>query len=327
VVPGVLADASSGAALFDVSEAGSLAYVPGAVRWQMRSLVLVDRTGSAKTVSEASGPYVSPRMSPDGKRIALWVEEAQAEVFVQDLARDTMTRLTFGGDSHSPAWSPDGTRLAFESGRHAVHEIYERPADGTGSDRLVTRGEHHRYLSDWSKDGRYLAYTEFHPDTGADVWITDASGSPSPRPIARTAASEKEAAFSPDGRWIAYASDESGQFEVYLHSLVDPRSRVRVSSGGGEEPAWSADGRELFYRHERQLLATPVRSSSGLEVGKASVLFEGSYHDNIAPTRSYDVTPDGRFLMVTEPAGDDLPQELTLVLGWAEELKRRLGAP
>jgi len=321
----VLADACSGAALFDLSEAGSLAYVPGTVWRQARRLVLVDRKGGARPVSEASGPYASPRMSPDGKRIALWIEESQAEVWVQDPARDAMTRLTFGGDSHSPAWSPDGTRLALESGRNVMHEIYERSADDTGSDRL-TRGEYHRYLCDWSKDGRFLAYTEFHPETGADVWITEADGRSTPRPIARTASSEKEAAFSPDGRWIAYVSDEAGQFEVYVHPFAGRGSRVRVSSGGGEEPAWSADGRELFYRRGRQLLAAPVRSSSGLEVGKATVLFEGSYHDNIAPTRSYDVTPDGRFLMVTEPAGEELPQELTVVLGWADELKRLVGA-
>jgi Tol biopolymer transport system component/DNA-binding winged helix-turn-helix (wHTH) protein len=327
VVPGVLTDTSSGAALFDVSPAGALAYVPGTAYTQRRQLMWVDRTGHARAVSDRSGPYLSPRLSPDGRRIALWVEEGQAEVWIHEPSRGALTRTTLSGDNHSPMWSPDGTRLAFESGRRFVHQVFIRPADGAGEDRQVTEGEHHHYLSDWSRDGRWLAYTEFHPATGADVWVTSADGTPDARPFARAAASEKEAVFSPDGRWLAYVSDESGQFEVYVQPFPGPGSRRQVSTNGGAEPAWSTKGDELFYRNGRQMVAVTVTRSPDLEFGRPTVLFEGWYHDNIAPCRSYDVTADGRFLMVTEPVGNDLPKELHVVLGWADELGRRVPRP
>jgi tricorn protease-like protein len=326
VVPAVLTDASTGAALFDVSEAGTLAFVPGGEHRQVRRMVWVDRKGKAQPVGDVTGPLLSPRLSRDGRRIALWREETAADVWVQDLSRDAMARVTFGGDSHSPTWSPDGTRLAYESGRAVMHRIFVKAADGTGGERRVTSGEHHQYLSDWSKDGRWLAYTEFHPETGADVWIASADGSAEARALARTPFSEKEAVFSPDGRWLAFVSDESGEFDVYLQPFPAGGARRRVSTGGGEEPAWSHDGRELFFRRGRQLLAVRLQPSKDVELDKPVVLFEGAYHDNVAPCRSYDVAPDGRFLMVTEPLGDDLPQELHVVLGWAEELKS-IGSP
>jgi serine/threonine-protein kinase len=322
VVPGVLTDNSSGAALYDVSDTGALAYVPGAGHTQQRRMVWVDRAGRPTPVSDRSGPFLSPRLSPDGRRVALWVEEADVELWAHDLGRDSLTRLTLTRDNHSPAWSPDGSRLAFESGRRFVHQVFIRNADG-GQDRQVTEGEHHHYLSDWSRDGRWLAYTEFHPVTGADVWIVNADGPPSPRPFVVTPSSEKEAVFSPDGRFLAYVSDESGQFEVYVRPFPGPGTRVQVSTNGGTEPAWSPRGDELFYRSGRQMAAVPVTRPPAREFGRPTVLFEGWYHDNIAPCRSYDVTADGRFLMVTEPVGDDLPRELHVVLGWADELRRR----
>jgi hypothetical protein len=205
-------------------------------------------------VSDRSRPFISPRLAPDGRRIALWVE-------------------------------------------------------------------------DWSRDGRWLAYTEFHPVSNADVWITGADGRAGARPVVRTAASEKEPVFSPDGRWIAYVSDESGAFQVYAQPFPGPGNRIQVSTDGGTEPAWSRKGDELFYRNGRQMVAVSVSRSPDRPFGRPTVLFEGWYHDNIAPCRSYDVAEDGRFLMVTEPVGDDLPKELHVVLGWADDLKRRVPVP
>jgi Tol biopolymer transport system component len=247
------------------------------------------------------------------------------EVWLYDLARSTLSRLTLTGDNHSPAWSPDGTRVAFESGRGFIHQVFVRSVDGSGAERAVTAGENHHYLSDWSADGRWLAYTEFHPETGADVWIVNAEGPPAARPFVRSVASEKEAVFSPDGRWLAYASDESGSYEVYAQPFPGPGRRLQVSTRGGTEPAWSRRGHELFYRNGRQMIAVPVSPASDAPFGPSAALFEGWYHDNIAPCRSYDVAPDGRFLMISEPVGDDLPRELQVVLGWSDDLKRRVG--
>jgi Tol biopolymer transport system component len=323
VLDGAANDASTGAALFDVSPTGALAYVPGGTQFAARRLVRVDRSGAAETVLEASH-YLSPRVSPDGRRLALWIEDANAQVCVYDLARAAISRAAWSPDDHSPVWSPDGSRLAFESGRDAVHQIFIGRADGTGDNVQVTTGEHHHYLTDWSRDGRWLAFVEFHPETGADVWIAAVDGKGEARPIVRTPSSEKEAVFSPDSRWLAYVSDESGRYEVYLQPFPGPGSRTQVSSGGGEEPAWSRDGRELFYRDGTRMMAVPLGSGGELDPGKPALLFSGMFFDNITPNRSYDVAADGRFWMVTEPVGAELPQEIHIVLGFAEELRRRV---
>ena len=186
VVQDVATDASTGAALYDVSPTGSLAYATGGAYIPRRRLVWVDRRGAPRPIGRAAQPYVSPRVSPDGRRLALWMEESQAEVWLYEPARDALTRATFSGDDHSPVWSPDGTLLAYESGRDSVHHIFLRRADGRGEERQVTSGQYHQYLSDWSPDGRWLAYTEFHPETGADVWVVNLDGAPVPRPIARS---------------------------------------------------------------------------------------------------------------------------------------------
>ncbi|MGH9366884.1 MAG: protein kinase domain-containing protein [Thermoanaerobaculia bacterium] len=325
VLEGAANDAGSGAALFDVSPTGALAYVPGGTQFAARSLVRLDRSGKAETILEAS-QYLSPRVSPDGRRLALWIEDVKAQVCVYDLARAAVSRAAWSPDDHSPVWSPDGRSLAFESGREGAHQIYIGQADGTGENARVTAGEHHHYLTDWSRDGRWLAFVEFHPKTGADVWIAAADGRGEARPVVRTPSSEKEAAFSPDSRWLAYVSDESGLYEVYVQPFPGPGSRIQVSTGGGEEPAWSRDGRELFYRSGNRMMAVPVGSGQQLDPGKPEPLFTGMFFDNITPSRSYDVGPDGRFWMVTEPVGEELPQEIHVVLGFAEELRRRVPA-
>ncbi len=325
VASGVLADPGSGAAQYAVSPEGTLAYVAGGVRAPARRIVLVDRAGTTRAVTQTDRAYIAPRLSPDGRRLALWTEESETHAWTYDLARGTFSRVGSSTDDHSPMWSPDGKRLAYESGREGIHQVFVLEEGGT--ERRVTSGDHHHYLGDWSPDGRWLVYTEFHPETGSDLWAVDPSGTPPPRPVVRTRSAEREPAVSRDGRWIAYASDESGRFEIYAQPFPGPGERTQISAEGGEEPAWSRDGRELFYRAGNRMMAASVRTDPTLEVGRPAVLFTGSYHDNLAPARTYDVGADGRFVMVTEPTGAELPQEIRVVLGLADDLARRAAAP
>lgn len=259
--------------------------------------------------------FNSARFSPDGQRLAFWIEEADTAVWVKHLARDPLTRLTFSGDDHAPVWSPDGRRVAFESGRESTHQVFVRASDGSGADRRVTAGEYHHYLNDWSPDGRSLIYVEFHPRTGADLWIVNVEGKPEPRPFRNTEFSERYAAFSLDGRWIAYISNETGRNEVYVQAVSGAPERTQISDGGGEEPAWSRARDRLYYRAGSAMMSvTAATNGASFEAGRPAVLFRGLYHYNLIPSRTHDVGPDGRFVMVTLPDPASAPRQVNVML-------------
>jgi Tol biopolymer transport system component len=245
-----------------------------------------------------------------------------ANIWVYELSRGTMTKVSYGSDDHSEAWSPDGRQLAFESSRSGVHQLYVRPADGTGSEEQVTQGEYEHYLGDWSPDGRYLMYTEFHPETGADLWVADLR-SHSSRPFLKTPFAEKAAVFSPDGTWVAYVSNVSGQNEVYVQPFEGSGRKWQISTEGGEEPVWARSGHELFYRLGGKMMAVPVTTRPSFSAGRPKAIFSGAYHFNILPSRAYDVAPDGRFLMMKVDS-ETASHQINIVLGWGEELRSKI---
>ena len=163
---------------------------------------------------------------------------------------------------------------------------------------------------------------EFHPETGADLWVVEPQGTRQARPFLNTPFWEKQATFSPNGRWLAYVSDESGEFEVYARPFPGPGPRFPISSEGGEEPAWSRSGRELFYRSGGRMMSVTISETPEFSASRPQVLFEGLYHYADLPARTYDVSPDGRFVMVTEPEPDEATRQLHVILNWSEELKR-----
>jgi Tol biopolymer transport system component len=326
ILEGIANDVSTGAALFDVSATGALVYASGSPKFDLRRLVRINRFGKPETILEAV-QYLSPRVSPDGRRIAMFIEASNAQVCVYDIGRAAVSRAAWSPDDHSPNWSPDGSRLAFTSGRESVHQIFIGRADGTGDNTRLTTRDYHHYMSDWSRDGKWIAYVEYHPKTGADIWVLPADGKGQPRTLVASASSEKQAAFSPDTRWLAYVSDETGIDEVYAQPFPGPGNRVQISNGGGDEPAWSRDGRELYFRRGDELLAVPVRASADdLAPGKPGALFSGAFFRSLTADRAYDVGPDGGFWLVTEPVGEELPQEIQIVLGFSQELEHRVPA-
>ena len=323
LVEGVWINLYTGAAHFAVSHEGSLAYVPGTGSAPKRSLVWVNRSGDRRVITGTSNPYTTPRLAPDERRVAMCSAADVANIWVFDLARDTFTRLTFGADDHTVAWSPDGKLVAFESSRSGTHQVYVQPADGTGSATQITTGRDEHYLCDWSPDGRHLAYVEWNLESGADLWTIDVSGHGQPQPIARTPFVEKQAAFSPNGRWIAFVSNESGQNEVYVQPFPGPGPKRQISNDGGEEPAWSRSGRELFYRRGGRMMAVMVRESNReLTADRPKLLFEGLFNYTLAFGRTYDVAADGRFLMVAEPEKDYAARQINIVLDWPAQLSQ-----
>jgi dipeptidyl aminopeptidase/acylaminoacyl peptidase len=335
VLEGVSGRPGHGGADFDVSDEGLLAYVSGGQGTNPFRIVSVDRDGRAQPLWEETGLYGTPRLSPDGKRLALTVlRDGNFDVWVFDLERTVATRLTFAeaydGDQ---IWSPDGQWVAFASDRDNDIKVYRKRADGSGDVELVAECKDEGqqcFPSAWSADGRLIAVA-----TGnSDIWMVHADGSGEPEPYLTSPALEGFPSFSPDGRWVTYESSESGSPAVYVQSYPLGGGKWQVSDGMGVRPLWSRDGREIVYRTEEGLSVVAVDSSGGtLRPEKARPLFAGPFLGDVSGLSiggstftDYEMAPDGRrFVMFTGQEGSEVAW-VSLVGGWFEELKRRGGA-
>jgi len=326
IVEGVLQSLSSGDAQFSVSATGALVYVPGNVLGSQRRLVWVSRNGAEQALDIPARAYRNPRLSPDGRRVAASIEEQETQIWLYDLARQTLTRLTFEANNNSiPAWTPDGKRIAFFSNRTGPLNIFWQLADGSGGLERLTTGEYLNAPHSWSPDGQLLAFTEVHPSTGNDIWVLPLKDR-KPQPFLRTPYSEGAPRFSPDGRWLAYASTESGRNEIYVQPYPGPGGKWQISAEGGTEPVWNPNGRELFYRSGDRMMAVEITTQPSFAAGRPRILFEaGQYLPTPAVSPNYDVSPDGqRFLMLKAPEQEAAPTQINVVLNWFEELKRRV---
>jgi serine/threonine-protein kinase len=332
LVEGVL-DAATGAgaaAQFSVSGDGSLVYVPGvygstgAGSTAQGRLVWVSRSGAEQPLPVPARAYGSPRLSPDGRRVAV---ELDGQIWLYDLSRDTLTRFTFEGSvNQDPAWTPDGTRIAFRSNREPPSRIFWQKADGSGGLERLSAGEYPQISMSWSPDGQLLAFQENNPKTQKDLWVVRASDGKA-EPFLRTRFTEGGAHFSPVGHWLAYVSDESGRPEIYVQPYPGPGGKWQISTDGGTEPQWNRNGRELFYRNGDKMMAVETTTQPSFSAGNPHVLFEGRYLARMFPltTISYDVSADGqRFLMIKETEQAQSAAQINVVLNWQEELKRRV---
>ena len=323
VVEGVLQPTDTGAAHYSVSATGSLAYIAGNVQATQSKLVWVDRKGLEQALPARPHSYRSPRLSPDGRRVAVTIEEAEDDIWLYELARDTLTRLTFQGSLNLlGAWTPDGKRITFESTKEGPQNIFWQMADGSGGLERLTTSEYIQAPTSWSGDGQLLAFIEVNPSTGRDIWVLRLSDRKA-QPFLRTPFNETAPQFSPDGRWLAYVSDESGRFEVYVQPYPGPGGKWQISTEGGTEPVWNRNGRELFYRSGDKMMAVDVATQPGFSVGKPQMLFQGQYVPTPATFPDYDVSTDGqRFLMLKPVEPGAAPTQINVVLNWTEELKR-----
>jgi Tol biopolymer transport system component len=335
VVEGVVQSPNTGAAQYSVSATGSLVYVAGGAQASQRTLVWVDRKGVEQALPAPARAYLHPRLSPDGQRVAARLDDSESTVniWVYDLARDTFNKLTLQGNTNfMGAWTLDGNRIAFDSNKQGPFNIFWQLADFSGGLEPLTRGESlwspvsWQAPSSWSPDG-LLAFIEVNPTTGYDIWVLGISEHKA-QPFLRTPSNESAPQFSPDGRWLAYMSDETGRYETYVQPYPGPAGAKRqISTEGGTEPVWNRNGRELFYRSGNKMMAVDITPQPGFTAGKAHMLFEGPYLSSMA-LPNYDVSRDGqRFLMLkpTEQA-QAAPTQINVVLNWFEELKQKVPA-
>ncbi len=324
----------TGAADFRVSQNGTLVYVPGTLNGggAARSLVWVNRQGREEPTNAPPRTYFMARLSPDGTRVALDIRDQESDIWIWDLGRQTLTRLTFDPRTDGfPVWTPDGKRIVFGSERAGAGNVYWQAADGTGTvERLVT-SPNPQLPTSIAPDGKSLVVQDTNPKTLFDLMLLTLDGSRRIEPLVQTAFAENSGEISPDGHWLAYQSNESGRTEVYVRSFpkVDG-GRWQISTGGGSRPAWSPTGRELFYLGQNlAMMAVAVLTAPTFSAGNPSKLFDGQW---FAPpgTRPYDVSRDGqRFLMIKDAMSSGstgASPTITVVLNWFEELKARVPA-
>jgi Tol biopolymer transport system component len=308
----------TGAANYAVSRAGSLGFAP-AVAEQTRTLGWVDRDGDmTTTLMESHTDVAYPRLSGDARRVA-YLTGFPGDVWVRDLARGSDTRVTTDGTNAYAIWA-DGDSVAFTSNRDGLFKMYRQPVDLSGRAELLVETELTNVTGDWSSDGRTLVYYVITPDEGRDIWAL--SLGEAPRPLLATPFNERAPAVSPDDRWVAYVSDQSGMDQIYLMPFPDGGRVIPVSTTGGTEPAWSSDGRELFYRAGTQMWMVPVDLASGTP-GQATLLFDAMYDldQNSVGVANYDVSPDGQHFLMVRTAAAGSPT-VTLVENWFGELER-----
>jgi serine/threonine-protein kinase len=314
----------TGAAEFDASADGSLAYVPGGSSIGERTFVWVDRKGAAQQLPAPARAYLSPRLSPDGRRLAVGIAGANPGVWLYDLARGTSTRLTETAILSFPIWTPDGKRSTFTLTREGSLNLYWMPADGSGVPERLTTSENSQWLGSWSPDGQVLAFSEQDATNGWDIWVLNLKDDRKQQPFLRTPFNEGAPEFSPDGRWLAYQSDESGRAETYVRPFPGPGGKSQISTEGGTEPVWARNGRELFYRNGDKMMAAGVEFKPTFTAARPKLLFEGHYVPS-APSflANYDVSPDGqRFLMVKGSEQESVATQVNVVLNWSDELRR-----
>jgi Tol biopolymer transport system component len=309
---------------FDVSENGVLAYFRRR-HHELSSAGSIDRGGRSEALNEPAD-YSNFRIAPDGVRVVVDLSTERVvgrDVWVLNPGGAAPTRVTFGGsDDWQPFWAPDGQKVGFMSYRNGVSDLYVKTLNRADPEQPLLVSEEQKVPGDWSADGRYVVYWADRADTRGDIWVLPLEGTREPVPIARTKFNERRPRFSPDGRFIAYESDETGESEVYVQPFPPTGGKWQVSVGGGSEASWRGDGREIFYVNAAgMLLAVPVAlSTPGFSAGAATPLFAVGTRGGAGLSR-YDVTRDGRRFLVrtiVEPA----PQPLTVLLNWAARLKK-----
>ncbi len=312
---------SVGLARFSVARDGTLAYRTGE---SGARLLWVDRSGRELDALGDHGEYTNPALSRAGDRLAFGLNDlrsGKADIWIRDLARGVNSRFTFGnGNNIAPLWSPDGGTVVFSSDREGTPDLYEKAATGQGEEKTILKNDESKFACDWSKDGRYIAYMSQGKKTAWDVWVLPTFGDRKPIPAVVGPFLELDPRFSPDGRFLAYQSNESGRFEIYVQSFPDARGKWQVSTSGGGDVSWRADGKELFYRAaDQKLMAVDIQAGSTFQAGIPRALFPARIQPGTARNK-YVVSADGQRFLFVSPLGREAIVPTTVVLNWNAEL-------
>ncbi len=337
ILEAVVAAPDNGGAQFSFSQAGTLVYISGRSARQNVSIYWMGREGKFTPLREAPGDYASPAFSPDGKRLALDIFDGKREdIWVYELERDTLTRLTFGGDGNRiPIWAPDGQRITYVTAEKGGWDLYWKRADGAGEALRLTETKTLKLPMSWRSDGKVLAFAQLNPGTSWDILTLTVEGDEKsgwkfgePKPFLNSPFAETGSVFSPDGRWLAYASDESGNLELYVRPFPGPGGRWQISTGGGGYPVWSRNSKELFYRTtDNKIMVTRYEASGdSFRADKPRLWSPGQFTDVGGPI-NFDLHPDGkRFAVLKAPEGSATPpvNKVGFIFNFFDELRRKV---
>jgi Tol biopolymer transport system component len=292
-------------------------------------LIWFDRSGKQTGSLGAAGDQSNPRISPDGKRVALNIIDLQTgnmDVWIHESSGGIATRFT----SHPsfdvlPVWSPDGRQIVFSTARRGLLNLFLKSSRGVNSEESILGLKRSVYPTDWSPDGQVILYQAFDATTNLELWVLPASGDRKPIPFIKATFGVSHGQFSPDGRWVAYSSNESGRWEIYVAPFPGPGGNWKVSSAGGSEPRWRRDGKEMFYlAPDGVLMSVDVKEGPTFDADVAKPLFQTHRRELISSVDlfSYDVSADGQRFLVNTDVGEVSSPSLTVVLNWAAELKK-----
>ena len=318
-------EASTFQTYFSVSQTGVLAYSSG--NYGKTQLMWVDRSGKELgSIGQPTNYYIRPWISPDGKRIAVDGPDLQGnrDIYLIDLLTGDSTRFTFDPSTELfPVWSWDGSRIVFASDREGPRHLYTKNANGAGKEELLLKIGANIIPMDWSPDGRFILYVVNDPNTKIDLWVLPLFGDQTPFPFLQTNANERLARFSPDGKWIAYVSDESGTNEIYVRTFPDSGGKWQVSTNGGYHLAWGHHG-ELFYiSTDKKVMAVEVKGEgTTFQRGTPNALFDRRIPSFNTPLAQFAVSADDKRFIVANPVVDNTSVPITVVLNWTADLKR-----
>jgi Tol biopolymer transport system component len=306
---------------FSISDNGLLVMIAG--RIGNRQLAWFDRNGKQLGVVGAPAEYNDVVLSPDGKRVAVQrIDSNGSDVWMIDADRALPSRFTFDLVNDDPVWSSDGNTLLFSKSKNGIFNIFKRLTNGSGKDELVCSTAESKEGSDLSPDGKFLLMDVYDSQGNLSLWVLPMFGDYKPYPLLNSNFREGQGHFSPDGKWFAYISDESGSTELYLRRFPECDNQVRVSNGGGAQPHWRKDGRELFYvATDRKVMAVDVKLGATAEVGTPKPLFTAGVLRYDAPNR-YAVSADGQRFLVNTTVQTTNETPITVVLNWSAGLKK-----
>ncbi len=314
---------------FSVSRSGVLIY--SNLDPTRTQLVWMERTGKQLAASLKPGGYVDPYFSPDEKSLILGFQDpvtATTDLWITDLSRQNMTRFTFGsGNKYSSLWSPDGKQIVFSASGRGTFNLYSKESSGAGTEQILLETSEAKFTDDWSRDGKYILYENEDPRMKYDLWVLPMSGDRKPFLYLQTEFNEAKARFSPDGKWVAYASDDIGRSEIYVRAFPNARAgKWQVSTGGGDQPYWRGDGKELFYiAPDGKLMAVEVATGDAFQPGVPIPLFQTGMTPAVlvgSDRNQYLAAADGRRFLINAPPGEAAFAPIQVIYNWHSMMKK-----